>query len=147
VSNPTLPFVIGEILTVVPYAVQLVGDHVYVAGHGDFGRGMEIFNITDPTALELIGVARTDWMTRAVDVVGDRACLANSNDGLDILDVSDPDHPVKVGNFNPDASGFGVLGVRAADEVAYIWSETFLYIVGLTNPSQPVLLGTYAPTG
>jgi len=61
--------------------------------------------------------------------------------GMDIIDVSDPANPVKVGNFG---NGFTtVWSIRVRNGIAFLSSRISnngVYIVDVTNPASPVLL-------
>lgn len=78
-----------------------------------------------------------------VHVVGDYAYVTN-NDGLIIIDVSDPRNPEKIGEFLCGGS----FGFVIENNIAYIASVESGFIIGnLSNPSNPVLLGNDTVTG
>jgi len=78
-----------------------------------------------------------------VHVVGDYAYVTN-NDGLMIIDVSDPRNPAKIGEFLCGGS----FGFVIESNIAYIASAESGFIIGnLSNPSSPILLGNDTVTG
>ena len=70
-----------------------------------------------------------------VAVVGDFAFVANSVDGLDVVDTADPNNPVKVGNFDSpgDARAIFISGhyLYLAD------GNAGLQIINILNPASP----------
>lgn len=63
------------------------------------------------------------------------ACLANSNAGLDILDVLNPDSIRQV-----DTLRLGVIkGVAVAGHYAYAVGDTTLFVIDLSNPETPAV--------
>ena len=78
-------------------------------------------------------------------VVGDVAYVVGTNNGLSILDMTDPSHPVTLGSLRPageknciDVSG--TLACIGAEEVG-------VYLVDVSDPSNPAVLGLYAMSG
>ncbi|MBX3743996.1 MAG: hypothetical protein KF833_01675 [Verrucomicrobiae bacterium] len=84
-------------------------------------------------------------LTHAVHVVGNRAYLADATGGIQVLDVTDPDRPVRL--------GFHVTGGRATDvqvvgNRAYVANGTpGLQILDVGNPAQIVRLGAFSTGG
>lgn len=69
------------------------------------------------------------------------AYLAQGNDGLGVLDVTDPANPVMIGGYHTAGQA---LTVRLAGDLAYV-AEGFsgLEILSVTNPAHPVRVGAY----
>jgi hypothetical protein len=69
------------------------------------------------------------------------AYLAQGNDGLGVLDVTDPANPVMIGGYHTAGQA---LTVRLAGNLAFV-AEGFsgLEILSITNPAHPVRLGAY----
>jgi hypothetical protein len=88
---------------------------------------------------------------RSVEVHGDRACVAyyshgSKLGGIQILDVSDPAHPVRVSSFETGDSGVGVGVNGAIAYIAFLNPYTFiggLHVVDVAHAGGPVRLGTF----
>jgi parallel beta-helix repeat protein len=97
IHNPAQPALLGAVN--VPYAeeVAVSGERAYLAVDGSLadGGGLTIVDVRDPHAPAVIGhygiIAGRD-----VAVVGNLAYLSTT-DSLNIIDVSDPTHPVNLG--------------------------------------------------
>ena len=64
-----------------------------------------LIDIADPYNAALIGRADTPGYTNDVSVVGSLAYIAGGDDGLQMIDVSDPSKPSRIGN-GISTSGF-----------------------------------------
>ncbi len=76
-----------------------------------------------------------------VVVVGNYAYAAAGGTGLDIINISNPDNPMRVGHYDTPAfaSGVAVLG-----NYAYVAdSKSGLQIIDVSNPTNPVLVRSY----
>jgi hypothetical protein len=100
IMNFTDPYNVNEIADFddtygLPYDVQLVGSHAYIA---DWNYGLEILDITDPTTpVQLAQVANsTSDKAWGIYVSDSYAYLADWNYGLRIFNVSDPENPVEL---------------------------------------------------
>ncbi|MHA1193759.1 MAG: LVIVD repeat-containing protein, partial [Promethearchaeota archaeon] len=78
-----------------------------------------------------------------VQVIGNYAYLANGKEGLEIIDISDPTHLEKIGEFNESCSKIKVEGNRA-----FISSSSFpIKIIDISNPGIPNKIGEITGTG
>jgi hypothetical protein len=76
-----------------------------------------------------------------IDVLGGYAYIANSDNGLWIVDISNPNKPKLSSIFDTEAP---VSGVHVVGNYAYISAlEGGLQIVDISNPKQPKLVGSY----
>ena len=73
-----------------------------------------------------------------VQVSGKYAYVADSNNGLVIVDVSDPANPKQVGHLDTDG---GAIGVHVLNNYAYIADDNnVLVIVDVSDPTNPFLV-------
>ena len=73
------------------------------------------------------------------------AYLVDGSAGLRVVDVSDPEHPVKVGFY--DSPGFA-RGLTVAGEYVYVADESAgLRVVDVSDWQNPVEVGFYDPPG
>lgn len=108
---------------------------------------------TPPPSFRLLGSWPTSREARRVFVDGDTAYIANGEDGLIILDVSDPSQPEKIGSY----AFANAHNVVVADHIAYLIEQgqvsggralsDRLVFLDVKIPSVPRLLGEYTPEG
>jgi len=97
VSDPTDPIRVGEaaIAEKTAWAVDLADGYAYVAstglGSGNSG-GMLIYEVSDPTQPRLVG--SNDLPCRSIATDGRYAYLGLWPNGLAVVDIADPRHPV-----------------------------------------------------
>lgn len=73
-------------------------------------------------------------------VVSDQyAYVINGDDGLRIVDISDPVNPVTVGHEN--SNPFSANSVAVVGNYAYVTYQDGMYAIDITDPSNPQLLG------
>ena len=114
------------------YAVN--GDYLYVAQHDE---GLVIVNISSPGNPSL--VTRYDPGSLNINSVaaqGDYVYLA-TNEGLKVLQVTDPANPFEVGSLN---CGYG--GLIVSGDFAYYNNGPVVRIINITNPSVPEEVGS-----
>ncbi len=145
--------------------VAVRDDHVYVAtGHhsrtrprdkeGDpgFGRGhgLELFEISDPAKPVFVSRIKGPPFYRigndmwSVKVAGDCAFVADTHNGIFVVDISDPEQPSFVGHRQlPYVARYGlpdyVGGLALAKDHVYVaGGATDLHIVAAPGLAQPV---------
>jgi hypothetical protein len=129
VTDPALTRGLGAITGTNWFAkeVALSGDLAFLARYG----GTRIINIASPTAPALVGTAEG----------GSASAIAASGDALYVsgfvVDVSDPAAPVNMGRLLNGGDGLAVEGDRL-----YSTNGNALFIYGIADPLNPVLLGT-----
>ena len=137
VSNPVTPVKLSTFGS--SSDVVLSGNYAYVAAGSD---GLQILNVSNPSAPSLVGSCDTSGTARAVDVVGNYAYVADDLSGLQIIDISNPANPLRVGGY--DTSG-NARGLDVAGGYAYVADVGGgLQIIDVHNPANPVLLGHYS---
>ena len=124
------------------YGVEVVGNYAYVA---DWISGLQIINISNPTAPSLAGTYDTTGYARGVQVVGNYAYVADYTLGLQIINISNPAAPSLIGSYY--TTGLA-MGVEVVGNYAYVadWISG-LQIINISNPAAPSLSGTYDNTG
>jgi hypothetical protein len=95
-----------------------------------------------PAIVQNVG---TTSNTRNVEIVGNLAYVADSANGVKILDVSDPTSPTLIGTY--DTNGV-TNSVRVHGNWAYVADGPGgLVILDVTNPASPTLVGSLDQTG
>lgn len=123
--------------------IKIVGDLAYVAD----GTSLRIYDISDPevSVEELSSISVSDFI-EDMSVSGDYVYLANSVDGLKIVDVSNHENPSILGmenslNSTPDA-GYISNTVAVVGNIAYTTIDGLHKLVAfdVTDKSNPTLL-------
>lgn len=150
VSNPSTP-VVTDTISLGSYPLlysafdrmKVVGNYLYVAKY----YGLKIFSIFNPA----VPVARdsiffNSWQMDNVEdfeVYGNYAYISqNSDSGIFIIDVSNPDSIFRVSSIYPDAHTYGI---EIKDTVLYaaVGYPHGLKTINITDPLNPVVLGYY----
>lgn len=118
VSVPEEPVVIGQYddydrrTSHSVWVGEIGGRLIAVHGDEDFGAHLRVLDVTDPANVQLLA----EWETRPqvsihnVMLVGDRAYVAYYQDGVRVIDLSDPTRPEQVAYYNtwdPDRPDVG----------------------------------------
>ena len=75
-----------------------------------------------------------------VSVVGNTAYITDRNDGLVVLDVSNPRNPTLKGSYDLPFDG---RGISVVGNYAYIVYNTGLVVFDVSNPANPTVRGGY----
>jgi len=105
------------------------------------GHNVAIYNITAPSEPELEEIISTDQVTRDISLYTTSRtylCLANARAGLRIFDVTQLNNIFETGSLDVQST----RDVFVSGDYAYIVDYSSLHTVDLTNPSEPVLLGS-----
>jgi len=80
-----------------------------------------------------------------IELVDDVAFVTLGSDGLEIIDISNPENPVLINNYT---SNHSISNIKIVDNTAYIASsDSVVEILDISNPSEPVLLGMFSTSG
>ncbi len=163
VSHPVTPTVVSSYVTPGDaIVVRVVGARAYITvggvydpGSGNYvGKGLQIIDVSAAAHPVLLGSYLTSDFPGDVQIVGNLAYLIHGdgyNDGVQILNISDPAHIAPQGNYampGKDALALDVVSGKAY--IGYMNTSTFdggLQIINVSTPSNPTLLGSYATVG
>ena len=143
VSDPANPNSVGSCPTRGAERVYVLNNHAYIATF--FEGGIQIIDISSPDNPHVVGnYGAGAYITQ--DVVAFEgstyACLAAQNNGLIILDVSDPANPIEK-KILPD-----VYSVRLHLDYPMLYvvgmGDTPLNAVDLTDPNNPIVTMEYS---
>jgi hypothetical protein len=147
IADPANPFIVTRIETsddargiVVEDGLAYVGDQY----HGD----IVILDVSDPTSPQIISTSEAWGNSEALVKAGDCLYVAGAYQGMDIIDVSDPENPIHMPLADMCPTSFvavsgNYLYVNTAcggsnDELDYR-----LRIYDVTDPSAPILLSVF----
>jgi len=114
-------------------------NYTYVASNQD---GLRIYDTTNKVSTIMIGNVNDGGHTQGVYLKGDYAFCADGSDGLEIINIADPAHPVEEANIGSRCYDVGgvwkyLLTLESAGVVCY------LRIYDITIPTSPDLKVSY----
>jgi hypothetical protein len=113
VSDPTAPTLLGFYDTQgYTYDITVVGNIAYLAEGRANGDGyLRSIDVSDPTAPTPLGLYKTQNKARCVTVVDEVAYFAYENNGVLLIDVSNPAKPKLLGSYYTSwVNGISVVG-------------------------------------
>ncbi len=118
--------------------VYNAGDVTYLTGT----NGLAVFDTSVPTVPRHLTTYGSSWMNN-VKVYGSLAYIAldagHPNQGLLIVDVSQPGQPAPLGFVETEA---GAYDVEVRENYAYIASHYGLVVADVSNPAQPFVVAS-----
>ena len=123
-------------------AVEVAGDFVYLASGG---FGLSVVDVTNLQAPVLVAQLATAGSANDVRVAGSVAYVAEDV-GLQLVDVSDPAHPARLGSLSwPEGEQ---VRLAVGGNRVYLADLNFgLHVVDVTNPMRPVEVGSLPLAG
>jgi len=109
---------------------------------------VHVVSVSSPTPMSRIGNVNTPGEAQSIAVAPGRAGLAYVADGaagLQVIDISDPQHPFIVGGV--DTPGFAVDVALLGNSAFVADREAGLQIVDITSPSAPTIIGSLDTPG
>lgn len=144
-TDPALPHLVAEYrtwdrirtLAQVDGLIRL-GFHDIDSGDGITGTTIwESYAFHHGTAASPLAVVDLDSRCFACTLHDGLAFAATADSPLEILDVSDPAHPVPLGSLDAPGSGSEIAVVG---DLAVVRSDDALLLVGIADPAAPALL-------
>jgi len=128
-SNPTLLGSMGGAGAV--HDIHTVAGYAYTVGT----NGLEIVDVSSPTALEKIGFLRLPGSPENLYVSGTTAYVA-ADSYLHIIDVTNPASPQLLASYETPSH---VYGLHASESTAYVAGDFGLHVIDVSNPASPQL--------
>lgn len=123
-------------------AIEIDGQYAYVAA----GNGLSILSISDPVHPAL--VSRVGPFFSTIDgliIVGGRLYVTEFRGPLHVVDVSDPTHPLALGQYQPPS---WLNSVAVSGNYAYVTADgDGLRVLDVTDPADIVEVGHYNTPG
>jgi hypothetical protein len=145
VSNPSSPALAGkysapENAVWKGESLEIKRNKAYVASR----KGLEVIDISDPTAPVRVGVNYNLGVINDLKVMGNYAYCSDNN-GLRVIDISNPSSMWEVGNYYTDGAGRSLVIKRKY--VYLTTSSSKVLVFDVSVPSQPRLMGSYQCQG
>ncbi len=137
-ADPAEPVVVGE--TPLPTwgsDVVVLDGYAYVAQR--FEGGVYVVDVSDPAHPQCVSSLPCAGCTFGIDATGDRPFLASNADGLRVLDITHPGHPVDRGSYRLDST----FEVCIHGDYAYVSGGygPHLEVFDISTPDLPPRLG------
>ena len=109
------------------------GDYLYSVDY----NGLMVFDISDPSAIDSVSCLYFGVSSRKIEKYEDYVYLAQSGDGIAIVDVSDPENPDSVGRLD---TSFGYNDIYIRDSLGFVIRSYGLLVYNLSDPVQPEIV-------
>jgi len=149
IYNFEIPFdEIPELYTYSNYGeyleVELSNNKLFAVNESN---GIEIFDVSDPAGpyflTKFTGDYNNIWK---IHIIGDYAFIQTELPGFQILDISDINNIVQVGNFDPSETEYDILypeNFISYNDALYVTFDTQFLIFDIQDPVNPVLMNNF----
>ena len=144
VENPQQPVFLGRVDSpFYAHDISVSGPYAYVVDD-TFNRGLKIIDITNPQQPAIIG-SMFIFYSKGVDVSGSYAYVADGDNGLDVIDISNPRVLEIAGHMDtPDYAN----AIYVSGSYAYVADgDNGLEVADIRNPQTPVIIGNVDTSG
>lgn len=144
VSEPATPRFIGGYNPGDSRALAIHGNLALIAAEDG---GLYILDVSVPATPALLGRFQTGGAALDVSASGKYAFVANwqvGNQGVEIVDLTNPAAPVKAGRLTPLVDG-NLCRAVAKGNIAYMTGDEGLVVFDISVPSAPVRLEVFQP--
>ncbi|MEZ4387058.1 MAG: FlgD immunoglobulin-like domain containing protein [Candidatus Krumholzibacteriia bacterium] len=141
VADPLAPALLGDVaFGAAIYDVMLDGPVAYAIS---FGGGMLSVNLTDPASPILIQQQMWGFLN-AVDITDQIAWVADGQEGLRVVDITDPANLTTLATLVVGGQTRDVVRSRTGSPYVYLADDFYgLRVVEVSDPAAPVLLGSF----
>lgn len=131
-----------------PHNIYVENDYLFVCVNDT----LEIYSVKDPSSPVLLSTYITYDFIRDVVLLGDYVFLAAHRQGLEVLEVCNPNYPIKVANFSNFERDIGngwssnFISINQAQNILYLANrDGGIAIFNIENPTVPILLREFSP--
>jgi hypothetical protein len=139
VSNPSAPALLDTYASSSVMDLEVSGANVYMAS-----GGLRILSAVNPASIVSLGSYTSAGVT-SVAISGHYAFLGGGtggHQGLEVIDVSNPAAPVKVGGVD-----FVPQRMAVSRNILLVAGAQPLLVMDISDPTNPTTLSSYAPGG
>jgi hypothetical protein len=131
-SNPTL---VSSVTVTDARGIARSGDYLFIASP----TGLLSVDVSSPKSPQPVGSLSSAWDAWSMVTWGASALVACRGEGVRIVDISDPAHPVAVSSVGSHSASYDI---DASGGYAYIGDGSSMQVVDLADPAQPIVVGT-----
>lgn len=141
VSNPAAPVLLSDLfIGAMAFDAQPVDDVVYMAS---FGGGMLSIDISNPMMPATMDQEMWGFLN-AVDVAEGYAWVADGQQGLRVVDITDPTNLISLSTVSVGGQARDVARSPMGSSYAYVANDFVgLHVLEVSDPAAPLLLETY----
>lgn len=144
-TDPGNPLEVGYFLPNSNFMIEdlvIDGDLAYTAA--SFQDGMVVLDISTPDSVQVVGSYNTPNLAWNIRKFGNYVYVSDmwDNPGVLVINVTNPSNPVLVTTLQ--VPGTALKGIWIDQTKLYVASLTHLSIFSLSNPSSPILIGSYS---
>lgn len=145
-STPTNYAAAGE-FALLPGLVLIAEEEHEPESPVDPFRGLLVYSIADPTSPVLISNVKTHGSVYGVVTTAraDRAYVLDAGEGLVVVELLDPAHPVRLGSYLSPASPQAMVADGNLLYVSDTWNG--FTILDVADPARPRVVGVYQTEG
>jgi hypothetical protein len=137
VSDPASAAVVKTVNTVHATGVRISGDYAYVSSY----YGMHVVDITPVASASIVTTVELFWQITNLDVAGDYAYVIDSVNGIEIVDISNPEEALLAASVLTPVES---LSVTVSDGLAYVGGfRSDLMIVDIDPVETASVVGSY----
>ncbi len=122
---------------------------IYVCVSGDYAfvstfTGMKIYNVADPLHPVLMSEYNGGHVISQIQVIANRAYLADCWGFFDIVDISNPAAPARVGSYavNSEGTYYETRGLAVVGDRAYFMTVVALHTLNIADEANPAPIAT-----
>lgn len=151
IADPAAPVDLGELgLYQEPRSLALAGDALYAATHNEGPNPtthyFTVVDLSNPSFAPTLN-RELDQRVKAIATAGELAYLAAGNDGLAVMDLSDPALPQQLALLPlPGGAEAADLAVDG-DHVYLVARNAGLFVVNVADPATPTLVANLTALG
>ncbi|MCB1689707.1 MAG: Ig-like domain-containing protein [Halioglobus sp.] len=122
--------------------VDISGDYAFIAAGA---AGLQVVDVSDRTAPEVVAELDTDGTAIDIKVIGDIAYVADGDAGLKVIDISDPLAPALIGQA--DTAG---IAQDLFVQLSYVYvanGDAGIEIFDISEPTSPFSVATLGNLG
>ncbi|MCP4725390.1 MAG: T9SS type A sorting domain-containing protein [bacterium] len=147
ITDPANPAILSNILINGEIRdIDISGNYIF-AGRGS-GGGMVIVDITSPESPVIVGSCIENSSVWEVEVVGEYAYAADYSAGLKVIDISDPNDPVMVSEWDAGSTtpSGKAQGVSVSGNYAYMACGSWgIYTIDISDPLNLIQVSRFDP--
>jgi hypothetical protein len=142
ITDPVAPIEVGFVEILGCQDVKVKGDYAYVTDY--YGKTLKVVRVKDERAPVIVGSVTLRDGPKSV-AIQDYYAYVTVGEGMQIVDISDPENPGEVSYLDMESGG-NIHDIVVEGRYAYLsdYSAKGLVVVDIDDPHNPVITGSCA---
>lgn len=137
ISNPTNPIHAYTIENLnFPNYIHVLNGYAYIGCRYD----LEIYDVSNLDSISHISSYHYNHYAYQFDIAFPNVIAACQSTAVEIVDVSDPENPYFVGDYD----SLSANRITIIDNFAILKRSNFLYLMDVSNPESPILVSSFS---